>query len=109
METGEIYIVDFPLSDGHEQEGTRPAVIIIDFPDVPITQIVPLTSNEKAKRYKNIIVVEPDDENNIEKTSIIMLFQLRAIDKRRLINKIGRLKDIDIERLKEGLKEMYNL
>ena len=109
MKTGEIYIVDFPLSDGHEQVGTRPSVIVIDFPELPIAQIVPLTSSEKAKTYKHIIIIKPDEENNLDRTSIALLFQLRAIDKRRLKTNIGKLKEDDIKRLIEALKEMYHL
>lgn len=36
MEEGDIYLVEIPLSEGHEQAGLRPAIIVqaVDF-DLP--------------------------------------------------------------------------
>lgn len=109
METGEIYVVDFPASVTHEQQGTRPAVIVIDFPDLPVSQVIPLTTSEKAKTYKNTVVIQPDAENNLNKTSVAMLFQLRAIDKGRLKNKIGKLSEKDMQTIRDALKKMFSL
>ena len=109
MGIGDIYIIKFPSADSHEQEGIRPAVIIIDFPELPIAQIVPLTTNLKAKRFKNILIIEPDNDNNLNHKSIALLFQLRAIDKKRLDKKIGKLINEDIKKLKDGLKSMLKL
>jgi mRNA interferase MazF len=107
MSMGDIYLVDFPVSDGHEQTGSRPAVILIEFPELPIVQIIPLTSREQAKNYKHTVVIQGDEENHLDKTSIALLFQLRAIDKRRLKMQLGKLKEKDIEQLKMALKAMY--
>ena len=107
MNMGDIYIVDFPFSAGHEQTGNRPAVIVIDFHELPIAQIIPLTSQEQAKKYNHTVVIEGDEENCLDKTSIALLFQLRAIDKKRLKTQIGKLKAKDVERIKMALKAMY--
>lgn len=109
MEIGDIYIIKFPSAESHEQEGTRPAVVIIDFPELPIIQIVPLTTSLKAKRFKNVLFIKPDNDNNLNQESVALLFQLRAIDKKRLDKKIGKLKDEDIKKLKDGLKSMLKL
>jgi len=49
MKIGDIYIIKFPSADSHEQEGIRPAVVIIDFPELPIAQIVPFNHKSKSK------------------------------------------------------------
>ena len=109
MKIGDIYTVEFPLTDTHEQKGTRPTIIVIDFPDLPVAQVIPLTSSKKAITFKYIVAIEPDEKNNLNTTSTALLFQLRAIDKRRLKKKIGELKNKDIKRLLNGLREMYGL
>ena len=109
MNMGEIYLVEFPITDTHEQSGNRPSVIVIDFPELPIVHIAPLTTSEKTKIYNHTVIIEPDEENHLDKISIILLFQLRAIDRRRLKKRIGNLKLKDLERLKQALREMYNL
>lgn len=107
MQTGEIYVVQFPALPSHEQSGIRPAVIVVDFPDLPVAQVIPLTTSEKARKFKNTLVIEPDTENHLEKTSVAVLFQLRAIDKRRLKNKIGKLSLKDTDALIQSLKQMF--
>ena len=107
MQTGDIYLVHLPFPSTHEQGGTRPAVIAVDFPELPVAQVIPLTTSENAKKFKNTLVIKPDTENHLEKTSVAMLFQLRAIDKRRLKNKIGALGKKDKEALMQSLKKMF--
>lgn len=54
MEEGDIYLVEIPLSGGHEQAGLRPAIIIqaIRSEKLPTVLIVPLTSKLKAAEFK---------------------------------------------------------
>ncbi len=53
MEVGDIYLVEIPLSGGHEQAGLRPAIIVqvIDSEKLPTVLIVPLTSKLKAADF----------------------------------------------------------
>ena len=46
------------------------------------------------------------EENNLSSASVALVFQLRAIDKRRLKHKIGSLKNNDIIRIKQLIKNM---
>lgn len=52
-------------------------------------QVVPLTSKQKASDFPFTFVIEPDQLNNLDSISVALVFQLRAIDKKRLKNKIG--------------------
>jgi len=44
MNKGDIWFVEFPSSDGHEQVGTRPVIVLADT-EANIAIVVPLTSN----------------------------------------------------------------
>jgi mRNA interferase MazF len=107
MQFGDIYLVEIPMSNGHEQAGLRPAVIVqeIGIEKVPTVLIVPLTSKLKAKDFPFTFVVEPDQSNNLNVVSVSLVFQVRAIDKKRLKNKIGKIGQAGMYLLKRNLME----
>ena len=112
MEIGDLYSVQIPPSDGHEQAGSRPAVIVqdIEFTNrLSTVVIVPLTSNQAALSFPGTFVVQPDAENGLRLLSVVLSFQLRAIDKRRLDRRLGRLGDAHIKELQERLKALMRL
>jgi len=111
MQDGDIYMIEFPSTGGHEQAGLRPAIIVqtLAIEKVPTILIVPFTSKIKAADFPFTLIVEPDQTNNLTITSVALVFQLRAIDKKRLKNKIGRMEQIKLGLLKRALKEMMGL
>lgn len=111
MQEGDIYLVEIPLSGGHEQAGLRPAIIVqaANLGKLPTVLIVPLTSKLKAADFDFTFILEPDKFNNLVASSVALVFQLRAIDKRRLKNKIGRIGLVKLELLKQNLKEIMGL
>lgn len=105
MRKGEIYLVEMPSDRGREQEGLRP-VIIISGVNAGIVSVVPFTSNFCALRYSFTIEVGASDFNGLKKDSVALVFQLRAIDVRKLRNRIGDVgKDVmdEIDKLIKGL------
>lgn len=111
MQEGEIYFVEIPLSGGHEQEGLRPAIIAqaAGFGKLPTVLIVPLTSKLKAADFPYTFLIEPDQINNLDVTSVALVFQLRAIDKKRLENKIGKIDREKTDILKQMLKDIMGI
>lgn len=111
MEAGDIYLVEIPLSNRHEQAGLRPAIIVqaLGVNEVPTILIVPLTSKMKAADFPFTFIIKPDHINNLDVASVALVFQLRAIDKRRLKNKIGKIEQAKLELLKQNLKEIMGL
>lgn len=94
MELGDLYLVEIPASNGREQAGSRPALIIQDEKyqtQLPTDLIVPMTSKLAANAFPGTMTIQPDDENGLDMASVALVFQLRAIDKRRLKRQIGRL------------------
>jgi mRNA interferase MazF len=109
MQRGDLYWVRLPEVDGREQAGIRPAVIVQD-PVVggalPTVLVVPLTSQLAAARFPGTLRIEPDDENQLSTTSVLLVFQLRAIDRRRLAGRLGRIGSAQLERIYEMLDEL---
>ncbi len=97
MARGDILLINLPVSDGREQSGRRPAVAVqTDVSGEPMSMIAPITSNLNALRFAYSIKIEPSEENGLTQTSIVMIFQMRAIDKSRIIKKIGTLSNMDL-------------
>ena len=112
MKAGDIYLIEIPVSGGHEQQGVRPAIIVQtseNIDRVPTVLIVPFTTQIKAANFPFTFVIEPDSTNNLTSTSVALVFQLRAIDKKRLKNRLGSLSTDDMQVLKQKLKDILNI
>lgn len=108
MNKGEIWLIELPMPAGHEQTGTRPAIIISDT-EANITIIIPLTSNIQALRFPHTIEITPSLKNGLSTLSIALIFHIRAIDKNRLKNKIGDLESEILDEIDEMLKRILQL
>ena len=87
---GDLFTANLSPVVGSEQEGIRPVLIIQN--DIgnrysPTTIIAPLTS--KSKNYLPTPV--PVEADCLPKDSIILLEQIKTIDKRRLMEYLGKL------------------
>jgi mRNA interferase MazF len=112
VKIGEVYLVEIPAIGGHEQAGYRPAIIFQSeqrLEELPTVLIIPVTSKTKAVAFPYTLLIKSDQENNLSSASVALVFQLRAIDKRRLKHKIGSLKNNDIIRIKQLIKKMMML
>ena len=90
---GEIYLVNFDPTIGHEIKKTRPALVTQN--DIanqysPITIVAAITSKFDDPPYPTDVVMEPKD-SGLDQTSAVVLNQIRSIDKQRLIKRIGRV------------------
>ncbi len=94
---GEIYLVNFDSTIGHEVKKKRPALIISN--DIhnqysPLVTVAPLSSN--IDRVYPFEVYISKGMAGLNDNSKIMIIQLRSIDKKRLLNKIGTIEDKEI-------------
>jgi len=90
---GDVYLVNLDPTLGSEIKKTRPAVIIQN--DVgnqysPVTIIAPITSGEETVYPVEVLVEAP--EGGLSNNSLVLLNQIRAVDKRRLVKRLGTLK-----------------
>ncbi|MCX5817685.1 MAG: type II toxin-antitoxin system PemK/MazF family toxin [Proteobacteria bacterium] len=112
MDFGDIYLVEIPGSGGHEQQGFRPAIIVQtseNIDKIPTVLIIPFTTQIKAANFPFTFVIDPDSTNNLSSKSVALVFQLRAIDKKRLKNKLGKLSANDFQILKQCLHGILKL
>lgn len=92
MARGDVLLVSLPATEGREQSGRRPAVAVqTDVAGEPMLMVAPVTSNLRASRFSFTVVIKPSAENGLEESSVIMVFQMRAIDKARVVRKLGGL------------------
>jgi mRNA interferase MazF len=90
---GEIYLVNFDPTIGAEIQKTRPALIIqndIGNRTSDITIVAAMSSQIKGKRYPFEVTV-PANESGLSVDSRILLNQIRSIDTRRLVKRLGKL------------------
>ena len=103
----EIWIADLNPQIGTTEAGkTRPVLVIqTDFLNKiyhPSTLICPITTN--VKKESDILRVHIEKGvANVRESCDIMIDQIRAIDNKRLVKKIGMIPDDLIEKLKENI------
>lgn len=103
MARGDILLVSLPESDKREEKGNRPAIAVqTDVATSPMLMIVPVTSSLGALRFPFTVRIEPSELNGLTLPSVAMVFQMRAIDRKRMIRKIGELEpeylaQVDVE------------
>ncbi len=107
MKQCEIWYADLNPVKGSEQKGMRPVVIasgnvLNDY--MPIVIICPLTT--KIKVYKGNLILEPDNINKLSQKSEVLTFHIRSISKERLVKKIGRITEEQLDELKVGLGDI---
>ncbi|MBQ9145499.1 MAG: type II toxin-antitoxin system PemK/MazF family toxin [Clostridia bacterium] len=105
IKRGEIYYADLSPVVGSEQGGVRPVLIVQN--DVgnrysPTVIAAALTSRQTKTNLPTHVSVT-SAPNGLEKDSVILLEQIRTLDKRRLRARIGELTEEEMERVNEGL------
>lgn len=110
MRQGEIWWTDLIPTQGREQNGRRPVLIISGnllnrYLDVVI--VVPLTT--QIKRYKGNPILEPNSKNQLKSTSEALIFHVRSISKDRLLEKIGEIEPEIILEIKDTLQYILTL
>lgn len=106
VKRGDIFYADLSPVVGSEQGGIRPVLVVQN--DVgnkysPTIIIAAITSQiNKAKLPTHVEVLGAD--YGLSKDSVILMEQVRTIDKRRLKEKIGHLDDPLMGRVDEALR-----
>lgn len=111
IKRGDVFFADLSPVVGSEQGGTRPVLVIQN--DIgnrfsPTVIIAAITAQiQKAKLPTH---VEIDAEKyQFERDSVILLEQVRTIDKSRLTDKITHLDEMLMEKVDEALEVSFGL
>ena len=88
---GTVVMIDFGSGEGCEQNNKRPALILSN--DIcnrfsPVITVAPLTSKiDKRQLPTHIFLSASDGKYPIHTDSIVMMEQIRTVDKRRICSK----------------------
>lgn len=111
VKRGDIFYADLSPVVGSEQGGIRPVIIIQN--DVgnkysPTVIVAAITSQiNKAKLPTHVEI--SSEEYGLNKDSVVLLEQIRTLDKRRLKEKIGHMTDSDMEKVDEAIEVSVGL
>lgn len=110
---GDVYYCDLGKSIYSEQKGTRPVLIVqnnFGNKHSPTTIVCPITGykENKSKLPTHIKLCE-DQFDFLDKDSIILTEQVRAIDKHRLKDCVGRIDDITMIKVENALQISFGM
>jgi mRNA interferase MazF len=106
MLRGEIYEVDLDPVVGSEQGKKRPCVIIQnDFGNAcsPVTIVACITSKLERKNYPTNVFITAQ-ETGLRYDSLVLLNQIRTVDKARLTIKKGKIPPLKMLEIDAALK-----
>ncbi len=101
---GELYYADLEPIIGSEQGGIRPVLVIqnnIGNRHSPTIIIAAISSKEIKKLLPTQHILHA--QNGLDRESIVMLEQIRTIDKQRLKERVGALEKDDMQHIDTAL------
>ena len=111
VKRGEIYYADLSPVVGSEQGGLRPVLIVQN--DVgnkysPTVIAAAITRQKDKSRLPTHISINAG-KSGLAKDSIVLLEQVRTIDKQRLKEKMGILDEVSMDRVNNALSVSFGL
>ena len=110
VKRGEIYYADLSPVIGSEQAGVRPVLIVQN--DVgnkfsPTIIAIAITSKQKVKLPTHIEI--EGTKYGLDKDSVILAEQIRTLDKKRLREKVGKLDEKIMEKVKKAIEISFGI
>src|SRR5574344_2879166 len=111
IKRGYLYYADLSPVRGSEQGGVRPVLVIqndIGNKYSPTVIVAAITSQiNKAKLPTHVEI--SSEEYGLNRDSVVLLEQIRTLDKKRLKEKIGHMTDVDMKKVDKALLISLNL
>ena len=104
---GDIYLVNFDPTLGAEIRKTRPALILqndIANKSSPVTIAAAISSKFDDPLYPTEVLIPAGGGTGLSVDSVVLLNQLRTVDKRRLAKRLGKLSSENIEEVDQALR-----
>jgi mRNA interferase MazF len=71
--------------------------------------IVPITGRLTALRFAHTLKITPSPTNGLTIPSVLLVFQLRAIARSRLLQRLGHLEDSHLQAVSEEMRNLLDL
>ena len=109
IKKGDIYYASLNPAIGSEQKGERPVVVLQN--DCgnkysPTVIVAPLTKIIKKEKLPTHILIHNNDF--LRYNSLILLEQIRVIDKSRIISYMGSLLDYQLDKVNRALVDVFD-
>lgn len=103
----EIWKVDLPDTQAHEQMGDRPAIVVAVHTESGNTMVVPFTKNQKFIRFPYTYLVKKSTANGLTLDSVALIFQMRCLGNStsRFLYKMGIIEDVHLNQIKTLIKD----
>ena len=105
VKRGDIFYADLSPVVGSEQGGIRPVIVIqndIGNKYSPTVIVAAITSQiNKAKLPTHVEI--SSEEYGLNRDSVVLLEQVRTLDKRRLKEKLGHMTDEDMKKVNKAM------
>lgn len=111
MKRGDIYYADLSPVVGSEQGGVRPVLIVQnDVGNQYSPTVIAAAITSQTEKSKLPTHIELDSKNcGLSKDSVVLLEQIRTIDKRRLREKMGTLDASSMSQVNKALSISFGL
>jgi mRNA interferase MazF len=107
FQRGQLWLVNFDPSFGHEYQKVRSALIIEHDRYIPLTSlltVIPISS-QLTKRTTLDVLIPKDAHNRLMKDSLGKVMQISSFDKRRFIKYIGILTNPLITQIDQQIQQ----
>ena len=104
---GDIYLVNFDPTIGAEIRKTRPALILqndIANKSSPVTIVAAISSKFDDRLYPTEVLISAEALTGLTVDSVVLLNQIRTVDKKRLVKQLGRLSKAKMEEVNRALR-----
>ncbi|HLJ57953.1 MAG TPA: type II toxin-antitoxin system PemK/MazF family toxin, partial [Chthonomonadaceae bacterium] len=107
---GDVWMLNFDPTVGHEQGGTRPAVVVSDdtFNLGPAGLVIVLPVTSRSKRIRTHVEVVPP-EGGLTLTSYIKCEDIRSVSKQRLVDRLGSVSPLTLAEAEDRLRILIGL
>ncbi|MBM5813600.1 MAG: type II toxin-antitoxin system PemK/MazF family toxin [Cyanobacteria bacterium M_DeepCast_100m_m1_067] len=105
LQRGAVVLVDLEPTLGHEQQGTRPCVVVSDAAvnsnqRFPLIAVVPVTGTPANGALYPALA---PGTSGLTKPSTALVDQLRSIDKQRIRRRYGQISSAELQAIDAGL------
>ena len=109
---GEIYLTALDPSIGREIRKTRPALVIQNDTSNrygAVTMVAPITSTVRLPLSPLHVLLAADPATGLTVASVAVFNQIRAVDRRRLLKKLGQVDALILLQVDEAIKAAFGL